>query len=157
MTLTLTDNTELLIVSDYQDPSNQSVTLVVTLNCTTEYDEIEIAVGDADYTLVPEDLVEDATEFEDGIYTIQVTTVASNGDVSVENKCILIDPDLNCDMLDVYTDLESDTEQIIKALSYHALIAIEDCDSCSCANWCTLYNTVTDETCVEDASPCGCS
>lgn len=157
MTLTLTDNTELLIVSDYVDPANTSVTLVVTLNCTTEYDAIEIPVGDADYNLLPDALIADATEFTDGIYTIRITTVDTNGDTFTENKCILIDPSLECDMLDVYTDLESDPEQIVKSLSYHALVAIADCDSCSCSNWCTLYNTVTEETCIEDAQPCGCS
>lgn len=157
MTLTLTDNTELLIVSEYATGSNQSVTLTVTLNCTTEYDALEIPVGDEDYTLVPEDLVADATEFEDGIYTIRVVTVQEDGDIVTENRCILIDPSLNCDMLTTYTDLESDQEQIVKALSYHALVAIQECDTCSCSSWCTLYNTVTDETCVEDASPCGCS
>lgn len=157
MTLALTDNTELLITSAYADPSNESVTLTVTLNCTTAYEAIEIPVGDASYTLVPEDLVDDATEFTDGIYTIRIVTVDTDSNVQTENKCILIDPSLNCDMLDVYTDLESDSEQVVKALSYHALVAIQDCDTCSCSSWCTLYNTVTDETCIEDASPCGCS
>lgn len=157
MTLTLTDNTSLLIQSDYQDALNQSVTLSVTLNCTTTYTDISIPPGDTDYTLLPETLATGSTEFTDGVYTIKITTVQENSDIVVENKCILIDPSLECDMMDILTDLTGDTENIVKALSYHALSYIPNCDTCSCSKWCLLYNTVTETPCDATTLPCGCN
>lgn len=156
LTLTLSDDcTELVIESEYQADDNQSVTLTVTLNCTTTYDDIDIDVEDADYTLDADSLELD--ELEDGVYTIKVVTVDVNGEVYTEIQCILIDCGLDCDMLDVYQDI-TDEDNIVKALSYHALKAMEACAPCTCADWCTLYNVATGiDDCVENDSSCGCS
>lgn len=156
MTLSLNDTCDqLVITSDYQDPANQSVTLTVTANCTTTYDAIEVSVDDASYTLTPDSL--SLTDFVVGVYTIQLVTIQEDGTSITELKCILIDCDLNCTMLDTFLDLTDNEENLVKALSYHALSAIADCDTCTCSDWCTLYNTATNQTCVTNAEPCGCS
>lgn len=156
MTATINEDcSEILIDSDYLDPLNQSVTLTVTLNCTTTYDDIDIDVAETDYTLDATSL--DLEELATGIYTLTLVVVQESGDIVTEVKCVLLNCDLNCDMIDVYTALDSNEENVIKALSYHALVAIADCNSCSCSDWCTLYNTVIEEPCTEDAQPCGCS
>lgn len=158
MTLTLNEDcTEVLIASDYQSGDNQTVTLTVTANCGTAYTDIDIDVNEVDYTLLPGALVDAAESFVTGVYTIQLVTVQQDGSTVTELKCLLIDCVLNCTMLETFLDLEGNDENMIKALSYHALTAIADCDTCSCSDWCTLYNTATDQACVEDAQPCGCS
>lgn len=164
MTTTVdTECTYINIESDLFHDDNTILTLTVTHNCTTTYDEIDlldagIGTGDA-YDLNRESLGLDDPEgvLPDGVYYLLITQTDDDSNVVTESKCVLVDCSLTCNMTEVFTDLNGDPENIIKALSYHALkIADSSCSNCSCTDWCTLYNTATETECEDDA-PCGCN
>jgi hypothetical protein len=162
MTTTVSsDFTSIDILSDLFLDVNTISTLTVTYNCTTTYDAIDLldeGIGTGDtYTLTPAALGLDVDKFPDGIYYFLIAQTDDSANSLTESKCVLVDQDLTCDMMDVFTDLNDSTDNIVKALAYHALkIADASCPSCSCSDWCTLYNTATSTDCEDDA-PCGCS
>lgn len=150
------DYDQITITTDLISDANTSTTISVTYNCTTTYDDIDITGEDGEYNLVPDDLGL-TDDFPDGIYYILVTQVDGDSNIVTESQCFLVDQDFSCGMTDTLVALNSDPEQIVKALAFHALkIANDSCTSCSCADWCTLYNTATSTDCEDDA-PCGCS
>lgn len=157
MTITIAEDcASINIVSPNFAEDNQSATLTVTLNCTTTYDDIDITDSSDDYNLDPEALDIDELTLADGIYTLTLVTVDAEGNSTTEQKCVFVNCSTTCDMVDTALDLSTE-ENMIKAISFHALTLAADCVDCSCTNLCTLYSTVTDETCVTNDSPCGCS
>lgn len=163
MTTTVaSDCTEITIESDLFHDDNTALTLTVTHACTTEYTAIDLldaGIGTGDtYTLDSEALGLTADEaLADGVYYLLITQTDVSSNIITESKCVLVDCELTCNMTEVFTELNDDPENIVKALSYHALkIADDSCTSCSCTDWCTLYNTATETDCEDDA-PCGCN
>lgn len=163
MTTTVsTDCTEIAVQSDLFHDDNITLTLTVTYNCTTTYTEIDLlgaGIGTGDtYTLDSEALGLTADDaLSDGVYYLFITQTDENSNIITESKCVLVDCSLTCSMTDVFNELNEDPENIIKALSYHALkVADASCTSCSCTDWCTLYSAATETDCEDDA-PCGCN
>jgi len=163
MTTTVaSDCTSIDITSDLFLDDNIALTLTVTHACTTTYeviDLLDLGIGLSDtYTLDSEALgLEAGDPLPDGVYYLLITQTDDESNIVTESKCVLVDCDLTCSMTDVFNELNSDPDNIIKALSYHALkIADASCTSCSCTDWCTLYNAATVTDCEDDA-PCGCN
>lgn len=163
MTTTVaSDCASIAIESDLFHSNNIATTLSVTYACTTTYDEIDLidaGIGTGDtYTLDSEalGLTADAA-LADGIYYLLITQTDEDSNIITESKCVLVDCDLTCSMTEVFNDLNTSSDNIIRALSYHALkVADASCTSCSCTDWCTLYTTATTTDCEDDA-PCGCN
>lgn len=150
----------IVATSEILNPSNQTQTITVTHNCSTTYDALDYddleAEGDS-FLINPEALGLDSESLADGVYHILVEITDEDGNIASESKCVLVDCSLSCDMIDTFTALNTDPENIVKALSYHALkIADSSCEACSCTDMCTLYNAATETDC-EDNAPCGCN
>jgi len=163
MTTTIaSDLTSIDITSGIFDNSNTAVTLTVTHNCTTTYEVIDLWAQEyggtnSIFPLTPSDLGLTDDTFPDGVYYLLLTVTDGTLNVVTDAKCILVDNTLTCDMTDTFNTLNSDPNQIIKALSYHALkVADASCTSCSCTDWCLLYSAATEIDCAND-SPCGCN
>lgn len=156
------DCANISITSDYLTVTNQLVKLTVKLNCGDEY-IINYEPEDDPLVVEPEDISSDEEVLADGIYYLQLDITQENGDKVTESDCIFMNCVTACLMVDSFKTMSTDKNAAIKAMAYHALIASEDCNSCTCADMCLLYNTATDTTCSSSTTTtnastgCGCS
>jgi len=140
----------ILIESDYFSPDNQSVTLNVTVNCDKEYVD-DIDVTDEDITLTP-DFFD-----SDGVYYLVLKFIQEDGTEVIESKCVLVNCNMACDMLDTAVAASNgDCEALTRLLAYKALILAQNCTSCACSDLCALYKATKLIDC-HVVKPCGCS
>ena len=104
MTLQINDDcTALHIVPTYWSADNQSIAFTFTINCGTALDTITEDVTSNEFTYTPEDL--GLTTFTPGIYQLRVDVVQQDGTKITEIGCVLVDCDLNCNIVELTTDL----------------------------------------------------
>lgn len=148
---------EVTITSDILLISNESVSLTITYNCTTEYTLLfESTV--IPIVIVPADLSLEV--FVDGVYNFKLTVINVSNEVITESSCIFINCSSTCLMIDTYklvgsSDLVIANEALIKVLSFEALLLSNNCTSCSCASMCDLYNA-TGLNPNMNGTDCGC-
>lgn len=160
MTTVISDDCSTITIDSINlSPLNQSVKLVIKINCLTEY-LLDIEVGDSDIIITPTTIsLPDAEAIPDGVYLFELTIVKQDSSVVVERKCILVNCGLNCMMLDSFKAMAmGDTIETNKALAYYALISAEGCNECSCDDMCLLFNTTNLTQCnIYATTGCGCS
>ena len=157
MTTTIAEGcASILIESDYFNTDNQSVTLNITTNCNEEYVH-DILVTDTDITVDPSLVDSEEDSLTDGIYYLVLTIIQEDGTEVVESKCVLVNCNMACDMLDTAVlASQGDCEALTRLLAYKALILAQNCTSCACADLCTLYKATKLIDC-HVTKPCGCS
>lgn len=142
-----------------------SLTLITKLNCSTVESSVDISslIGSiANSSIsIPSTLYygdETKTTYCDGIYNfeLQVVYTTGLGTFLVKNiLCTLIGCTLKCKVLDYYIKTED------KNIYYKYFALLQNCDSCSCAKMCALYNEITsvlnDDNTVTTNTGCGCS
>lgn len=158
MTTTITEDcSNVTITSTYFNPSNLSVTLKVTYNCTTEY-SISINEEDTNIVVTPDMLSIDADALPDGVYYFEVKFIQSNSTEVIEASCRFVNCSTTCLMLDNFKNaVLGDEDATIRALSFYALSVADGCTSCACSDLCTLYNATQLDLCSTNVKPCGCS
>lgn len=166
MTLTTTENCAGITVgSDYYNFNNQSFTLEVTHNCSATY-TVEVDLNSLGYTITPESLGLDTEALEDGIYKVLITVVQNDGTVVKESDCVFVNCTTACTLTETF--LSTKPNDVLKSLAYHALVALDDCESCSCEAACQLFTAATSTSCGitpcsttttygSTTSSCGCS
>lgn len=132
--------------------TNQTVNLFWNKDCSAVTSKISISVLASMIQLAPEDLNSTET-FTDGVYYFKISIVQEDGTTIEESLCRFINCASSCLMLPVYklTDIAS----IQKQLAFEALIASNNCTSCSCSDLCMLYNNTGLTTITNDN--CGCN
>jgi hypothetical protein len=116
----------------------ESVELIVTLTCDTEY-EVEIIEDDVVegvYTLDNE-VVFDTDELEEGVYQFKLLITDTEGNVTQELYCYFLNKTLRCNITEVVAaatilDLEMD---------YYILSNASGC-LCECTNLCAIYKRI---------------
>lgn len=153
MTYTIaSDCSSISLDSDYLVPTNLTVDLFWAKNCGTTLSKISVSPSASVIQLDPTDLGETET-FSDGVYYFKVVISDEDSNTIEESLCKFVNCNSTCAMIDTYT--KTDLDSVIKQLSFEALLAANDCTSCSCTDLCTLY-TNTGLTDINN-DQCGCS
>ena len=153
MTYTINDDCSVInLNSDYLTATNQTVNLHWIKNCTGAASKISISVLASSIQLSPSDL-EETTTFSDGVYYFKLEIVQEDGSMIEESLCRFVNCTSSCLMIPTYK--ETDLISVVKQLAFEALLASNNCTSCSCSDLCLLYNNtgLTDI----DNDDCGCN
>ncbi len=152
MTYAINNNCSIITLgSEHLSPDNLSVNLFWDKNCSGNLGKVSINTSAGMIQLDPTDLGQSDT-FSDGVYYFKISVTQENGTIVEESICKFVNCNSTCLMLAVYK--LTDSESLMKQLSFEALLAANNCPNCGCADFCTLYNNtgLTDI----DNDDCGC-
>ena len=136
--------------------SSENIILQMGLGCATTLSPFDILPGAISgssftFTLAQAFPTNTPVRFADGIYLFKIDFDYFDGSDNISkkgSKCILIDYDLKC-TIDI-----TNTE---KMSIYQSLLYGNDCDSCTCAKMCDMYNYLISKTTTTNDEPCGCN
>lgn len=153
MTYTIaSDCSYISLDSDYLVPTNQTVDLFWSKNCGTTLSKISVSPSASVIQLDPTDLGETDT-FSDGVYYFKVVISNEESETIEESLCKFVNCNSTCLMTPIYK--LTDTDSVLKQLAFEALIAANDCTSCSCSDLCALY--IATGLTTTDNDECGCN
>ena len=121
--------TSIAIASNNFNASNRSNTLLVSVN-GGEATSITLAANATSYTLLPAAL--GVTSFEEGVYSIKLTSVLSNNSTTDDQGCTAVICQLKCANTTTAWYLDSSQESLLKVLALEGLISASGCVSCGC-------------------------
>lgn len=145
MTVTITCS-QITIVSPLLLPNNQSVTLNLYKDCSTDvsYTHTIPAATTSSYVVTSSSWI--GSDFPTGVYRIELVIKNVSGEIYKEYLCKYLDCNgTECDVL-------KDITKVDRVIAYYALQASNNCPQCSCLEMCRLNSIVTES----NECQCGC-